>query len=375
MNSLANTAVADGSTQLHVNATATDTLLVGLDLGTNTSALLASARNETEANVRELVPTVVGYAAEGILDGVIPGNATMLFGHDALRRKMYLNLVRPLKGGVIENLESARHFARFLRSRINVSTETEIRAVIGVPAKADPAARESLRQTFTGLFDKVLFVPEPFLAALGFRDESRLGDAEYVDPVRNSLFIDIGAGSTDVCLVQGYYPSAEDQLSTTFAGDAIDSLIHTAVLEKFPDCGITVAKVRELKERFSFVMSPETQVQVDLVVAGKNRRIDITEQVGAGCDALLKHIVGLAKQQIAKADPDSVPELLQNIILTGGGSLVRGLGVALQTLLLEEGYENPKVSVIGAGYKEQVAKGALKAARQAKDRQWQTILR
>lgn len=371
MNTLATPAVQDGSLQ----STATDTLLVGLDLGTNTSALLAGSRHETEASVRELIPTVVGYASEGILDGVIPGNATMLFGHDAIRRKMYLNLVRPLKGGVIENLESARHFARFLRSRINASSETEIRAVVGLPAKAESSARESVRQTFTGIFDKVLFVPEPFLAALGFRDESRLGEADYVDPVRNSLFVDIGAGSTDVCLVQGYYPSAEDQLSTTFAGDAIDQMIHTAILEKYPDCGITLAKVRELKERHSYVMGAESQVQVDLVVAGKNRRIDVTQEVGAGCDALLKHILGLTKQIIGKADPESVPELLQNIILTGGGSLVRGLAVALQTLLLEEGYENPKVSVVGPAYKEQVAKGALKAARQAKDRQWQTILR
>ena len=34
--------------------------------------------------------------------------------------------------------------------------------------------------------------------------------------------IDIGAGSTDVCLIQGYYPSAEDQISFPFAGDAVD---------------------------------------------------------------------------------------------------------------------------------------------------------
>ena len=101
----------------------------------------------------------------------------------------------------------------------------------------------------------------------------------------------------------------------------------------------------------------------------------VTEQLAAGCEALLKHILDLSRTLIARADPDAVPELLQNIVLTGGGSLVRGLGVALQTQLIEDGYENPKVSVIGPNYKEQVARGALKAARQAKDRQWQTILR
>lgn len=355
--------------------TAKETLLVGLDLGTNTSALLAGSPKSSDISIRETIPSIVGYAKDGILDGVLPGNATMLFGHDALKRKLYLNLVRPLKGGNIADLTSARHFARHLRSRLTVNGNTEIRAVIGVPAKADPAAREALRQAFTGVFDKVLFIPEPFLAALGMRDESRLGDADYADPVRNALFIDIGGGSTDLCLMRGYYPLPEDQVSSTFAGDAIDQHISTSILQMYPDCQISLHKVCETKERHSFVMSPETQVTIDLVVAGRTRQFDVAEQVGAGCDALLKHILDLARSLIARADPDAVPELLQNIVLTGGGSLIRGLGVALQTLLIEDGYENPKVSVMGPNYKEQVARGALKAAHQAKDRQWQTILR
>jgi len=355
--------------------TASDTLLVGLDFGTNTSGLLASSSKSNDISIREIIPSIVGYAKDGILDGVLPGNASVLFGNEALKRKLYVNLGRPLKGGTIADLDSARHFARHLRSRLSISPNTEIRAVIGVPAKADPAAREALRQAVTGVFDKVLFIPEPFLAALGLRDESRLGDADYADPVRNSLFIDIGGGSTDLCLMRGYYPQPEDQVSTTFAGDAIDQMVHNAILQTYPDCQISLHKVCEIKERHSFVMSPETQVVVDLVVAGRTRQFDVTEQLAAGCEALLKHILDLSRSLIARADPDAVPELLQNIVLTGGGSLVRGLGVALQTQLIEDGYENPKVSVIGPNYKEQVARGALKAARQAKDRQWQTILR
>lgn len=370
MKSSNNAVLEDTSVQ-----TTTETLLVGLDLGTNTSALLASSAKSSDIHVREVIPSVVGYAKDGILDGVLPGNANVLFGHEALKRKLYLNLVRPLKGGTIADLDSARHFARHLRSRLSLSPNAELRAVIGVPAKADPSAREALRQAFTGVFDKVLFIPEPFLAALGMRDESRLGQPDYADPVRNSLFIDIGGGSTDLCLMRGYYPQAEDQISTTFAGDAIDQMVHNAILQTYPDCQISLHKVCEIKERHSFVMSPETQVVVDLVVAGRTRQFDITEQLAAGCEALLKHILDLSRTLIARADPDAVPELLQNIVLTGGGSLVRGLGVALQTQLIEDGYENPKVSVIGPNYKEQVARGALKAARQAKDRQWQTILR
>jgi rod shape-determining protein MreB len=67
-------------------------------------------------------------------------------------------------------------------------------------------------------------------------------------------------------------------------------------------------------------------------------------------------------------------ELLQNIIVTGGGSLIKGFGAALQTKLQNEGFANPRFKVLGENYKDYVAKGAFKAARQAKDRQWQTLL-
>ena len=55
------------------------------------------------------------------------------------------------------------------------------------------------------------------------RDENRLQDPEYTDPVSNS-FVDIGAGTTDFCIVQGYFPKQEDLLSIPFAGNEVDVL-------------------------------------------------------------------------------------------------------------------------------------------------------
>ena len=43
-------------------------------------------------------------------------------------------------------------------------------------------------------------------------------------------------------------------------------------------------------------------------------------------------------------------------------------------MLLEEGYENPRVHVAGEHYKEYVALGGLRAARQAKETQWQQVI-
>ena len=79
-----------------------------------------------------------------------------------------------------------------------------------IPSKARSAAsfksalaKADLKEAALLAFDGILLIPEPFLAALGMRDEGKLNDPDYKDPVSNSLFIDIGAGTTDFCIVQG----------------------------------------------------------------------------------------------------------------------------------------------------------------------------
>lgn len=355
--------------------TSTETLLVGLDWGTNTSCLMAASRGATEVSTKELIPTVVGYANEDVLEGVLPGEAKVLFGRMAIKHKNNLRLVRPLSGGVIRDGEAARLFAAHLRQLLKTE-QRDIRAVIGMPASSDLVSRENARFAVLGFFQKVLFIPEPFLAALGVRNEARLADPDYKDPVLNSIYIDVGAGSTDVCLVQGHYPTVDDQLSVAFAGDAVDQIILDRVLAQYPESGLTINRVREIKENHSWVLAEDGQTPAiaTVMVGGKTRKIDVTTQVGAGCETLLQKTFEMTRELISRADPDTVSELLRNVIVTGGGSLIKGFGVALQAKLIEEGFESPQVRVLGDNYKDYVAQGALKVARMARDNQWQTLL-
>lgn len=363
--------------ELPVNGKVTDrsVLFLGFDWGTNKTCLKGGYPGAASMALETTIPTVVGYAKEGIVDGLLPENATVLFGEDALRHRLHLNLVQPMVDGVVKDRAVARDFVKHLRTRMDVPAGTEIRTVIGVPANADQTARDSVRECVAGIIDRVLLVPEPFLAALGFRDETRLSDPNYVDPVRNSLFIDIGGGTTDVCLVQGYYPTAEDQISLPFAGDKVDALFYAAVRKTYPDCELSSIRVRELKEQYSFVGKVATPVIASVMVAGKPRKIDITEQLGTACQELLRITFETAKQLIARASSDGVGELLKNIVVTGGGSRIRGFDVELQRLLTEEGYEGSCVRLAGDRYKEFVAIGALKAARQARENQWQQVIK
>ncbi len=349
-------------------------ILVGFDLGTNASCILAGPAESKDITVSKVIPSVIGYAREGLLEGIIANNATMLIGDEALNHRLQLKLTAPLEDGIIAHPAEARDFIRRVRTVIDPTNTAEIRAVIGVPANAGQPAREDIRTCASGVFDRVLLIPEPFLAALGFRDDSRLGQPNYVDPVTNSLFIDIGGGTSDLCLIQGYFPTAADQVSLAFAGDAVDKLIEDDLQRTYPNNGLSRASVRQIKEEHSYVGPIRKPIDVKVLIGGKNHTLELGETIGRACNRLMEKIYPALTTLISRASSDSVAQLLQNIVVTGGGSRIRGFDTVLQEKLAADGFESPKVKLAGPEYKRFVAVGALKAARSAREDQWQHLL-
>ncbi len=349
-------------------------LLLGLDLGTNKSCVLAGPANSSDITVSKIVPSVVGYVKDGIVDGIIAGNARILYGEDALRQRLHVELVAPLDEGVIARPEAARDFMQHIRSLADPSGRADIRAVVGVPANAGEPSREKIRKSAQGIFSRILLIPEPFLAALGFRDDSRVKQPGYVDPVVNSLFIDIGGGTSDLCLVQGYFPTRDDQISIPFAGDAIDDIIFEDLNRIYPNNGLSRLSVREIKETNSYVGSSRKPLDVKVVIGGKGRTLELGDAIGNACNVLIDRIYPALTTLIGSASSDSVVTLLQNIIITGGGSQIRGIDTVLQKRLTDDGYESPKVRLAGQDFQRYVALGALKAARAARENQWQVLL-
>lgn len=349
-------------------------ILVGFDLGTNASCILAGPAEGKDITVSKVIPTIVGYAREGLVDGIVANNATTLIGEEALTHRLQMKMIAPLEDGIIAHAEPARDFIRRVRAVIDPTNAAEIRAVIGVPANAGQPAREDIRNCAAGVFDRVLLIPEPFLAALGFRDDSRLGQPNYVDPVTNSLFIDIGGGTSDLCLIQGYFPTADDQISLAFAGDAVDKLIEDDLQRTYPNNGLSRASVRQIKEEHSYVGPIRKPIDVKVLIGGKNHTLELGETIGRACNRLMEKIYPALTTLISRASSDSVAQLLQNIVVTGGGSRIRGFDTVLQEKLTADGFESPKVKLAGPEYKRFVAVGALKAARSAREDQWQHLL-
>jgi len=346
-------------------------VLIGLDLGTLNSYILSQLNDENPHQSEGiLIPSVVGYPEEGILAGILPGNTMMLHGDEAIANELHLRLVNPLNDGVIQDVDAANSFLCYLRDKIDPGRKHSVHCVVGLPAGADAEAKENLQKAAKGAFEGILFIPEPFLAALGMRDESKLQDPDYKDPVSNSLFVDIGAGTTDFCIVQGYFPKPEDLLSIPYAGNEVDVSLDKAIREAYPEVDIPLSMVRKFKETYSYVGEIEAGARVKVPVEGKPRKIEIGKQVGESCNQLLLEVFSSIKEIIAVASPQSVFAMLQNIILTGGGSRIRNIDQELQRMLIDDGYEDPEVRLSSRELKPFVAIGALKVAKAAREDQW-----
>jgi rod shape-determining protein MreB len=142
----------------------------------------------------------------------------------------------------------------------------------------------------------------------------------------------------------------------------------------YPNNGLSRATIRQIKEEHSYVGAIRKPIDVKVLIGGKNHTLELGEVIGRACNRLIEKIYPALTTLIARAPSDSVAELLENIVITGGGSRIRGIDTVLQEKLAADGYAAPKVRLAGQDFKRFVAVGALKAARAAREDQWQHLL-
>ena len=299
-----------------------DVLHVGIDLGTSRSAITASN------GAHHVVESYVGWPLDMVARKVV--KKPILFGAEALENRPMLDLHRPLERGLIKQGsakdEEAVH--ELLKHLIGLAGRKEgqaVQAVVGVPAEALRVSRQHLRAAVKGIADALLIVSEPFAVAYG------------MDALLHTMIIDIGAGTTDFCVMNGRYPTDDDQRTLTHAGDSIDEQLMTLVKTKNPDGRISIHMVREWKEKHSFVGSPPGPVVVRFPVKGKLADVDITAEMKKACESIVGPIAETMLDLLSKVEPEYQERVQRNIVLAGGGSQLPGLATALEKSLAELG--------------------------------------
>jgi len=335
---------------------ANDALCVGIDLGTSRSSISASNGE------RHVVESYVGWPVDMVARKLV--GKQVLVGRDALDHRAMLDLRRPLERGVIREgsekdgdavLELLHHLMTLVGLKRTSDSRPRVRAVVGVPAEAFRGNKQRLRSAMDGLADSVMLVSEPFAVAYG------------LEALLHAMIIDIGAGTTDFCIMQGRYPAEEDQRTLPAAGDAIDEQLATIIRERHPDAQFSMHMIREWKERWSFVGEPRQRAVVAAPVKGKATDLDITDEMRAACESIVPPICETMVDLLARVEPEYQDKVRGNVILAGGSSLIPGLAGALEGALLELGGGRTSVvkDPIFAG-----SDGGLAIARDATDSDW-----
>src|SRR2546425_13182317 len=290
-----------------------DVLHVGIDLGTSHSAVSASN------GARHVVDSYVGWPLDMVARKVLKKAA--LIGRDPLDNRTMLDLRRPLERGLIKegsqkDAAAVHELLRHLLALVGVTPDdperSQVRAVVGVPAEALRVSKQHVRQAMQGIADRLMIVSEPFAVAYG------------LETLLHTLIIDIGAGTTDFCVMNGRYPTDEDQRTLELAGDAVDSRLVALLRECHPNAQFSIHMVREWKEQWSFVGAPASRAMVTVPVAGKPTQLDITDEIRAVCESLVPPGSETMLELVSRVEPEYQVKVRHHITLAGGGSQIFG---------------------------------------------------
>ncbi|MBI3725686.1 rod shape-determining protein [bacterium] len=354
-------------TDLPKKADAKGVLYVGIDLGTSRTSVAASN------GVRETVYSFVGYPKDVVAKKLLKKDA--LFGKEAVEKRLSLDLYRPFEKGIIKfsneetssvtpeqaqkQMQAAKDLVRHALGIVKSRKDELIYGVIGSPARASIKNKEQILEAARGMLDAGMICSEPFAVGYG------------LDLLEDTLVIDIGAGTVDLCRMHGTLPAEEDQITLTTAGDWLDQQLYTLFKRKAPKADFTIHQVKDIKEKYAFVTDSAEPVRVELIQNGLPTVFDLTEEIREGCRKIVPPIVQAIHQLVSTFDPDFQKKLRDNVLLGGGGSQMIGLGRVLEEAMRK---------MLGSGRVTQVeeptyagANGALKMAHDMPEEYWKRL--
>ncbi len=338
-------------------------LYLGVDLGTSRTSIAASNGQ------RVTISSHVGYPKDVVARKLL--GKDILFGDEALQHRLSCRFYRPLASGVLKatsntqtndvegNMKAAADLIREIIRLAKPRSDELVYAVIGVPAEAAIHHKDAIIKAARESVDSVMLCSEPFSVAYG------------LDMLDDVLVIDIGAGTTDLCRMHGTMPEESDQLTNTYAGDYVDNRLAEAIQKRYPQAQFTTQMIKEIKEKHSNISDSMPPVFVELPVNGKPTTFDVTDEIRNSCRSIVPHMVDGLARLIGTFDPEFQQRLKNRVLLAGGGSMIKGLDLAIENEMKER---------LGAGKVYRIeepvyggSNGALKIAHDMPAEYWEKL--
>lgn len=289
---------------------------VGIDLGTATTPVLVRGKGIV---LRE--PTYVARDMETGAIIAVGSEAKAMEG----RTPPQIEVIRPVRDGVIADFEIAEKMLGFFLRKIKVGGLFNPRVIIGVPTDCtDVEWRAVTEAALAAGARRVYIIEQPLAGAIGA--------GLPVVQAKGSLIIDIGGGTSEVAVTS--MGSIVNAATSRVAGDEMDDAILNYMRKEY-NLLIGIRTAEEMK--ISIGSAKKNNVPSLATVKGRDLTSGLprTLEINSNelCDALsevVQNMVDLLKQTLESTPPELVSDIFESgVVLTGGGSLLRGLDQVL----------------------------------------------
>lgn len=256
-------------------------------------------------------------------DGNAPGLIAAGMGAQAMvdRTTGNLEVKRPLRRGVLQDIDSARELLRYAVPKALGRKRTgPVRAVIGVPADATMAERSALLTAARDAgIGSARLIAEPFAAAIGA--------GLPVSAATGTMLVECGAGTTEVAVLSlgGICLTRSVRIGGASLDQAIADALHFR--HKFLIGDTTAERVKQ-----EYVRLREAATKAAGTIAVKGR--SLTSGMPTTIDVTLKELDTVVERHVTEIVEvvldvlnGTPPELSQDIhdngiVLTGGSAVV-----------------------------------------------------
>jgi rod shape-determining protein MreB and related proteins len=343
---------------------------VGIDLGT----MYTTAAGGNGA--RLCLPSEVGFPKDVVAKHLI--GQDFVLGSDIALHRPSLDVIRPFEKNSLKyaigekelrsfqgeeaplNRQAACSIVRHAVDSLELPDPSAARCIVGVPAAASQYSQLLILELVESVAQYAAVVSEPFAVAYGIGEEAK-----------NTVIVDIGAGTVDFCYYYGALPKPGDQSTLGIGGDHVDEELRSLIHQEFPTAKVSILLARKLKERFGSVGSTARAAVAELPTrTGEAQEYDLTNIIRDVCLQFASKVTNSLLQHLSAIECDDFVITNTNILLAGGGSQLVGLDEYIEKALSLSG--RCEVSRVNdnrfAG-----SMGALKLARELPADGWEVL--
>ena len=238
-----------------------------------------------------------------------------------------IKAIKPMKDGVIADFELTEIMLNMFLQKIKAKKMfSKPRILICCPTNITPVEKNAIIEAAerTGA-RKVYIAEEPRVAAIG-------AGMDITKPSA-SMILDIGGGTTDIAVLSLNGIASSSSIKT--AGNDMDQEIIKYIREKYKLL-IGEKTAEEIKINFADIYKPDKKKKYEVrgrnLLTGLPSTIEIAQdEVKEALEENIKKIIKSTKQVLEQTSPELSADIVdKGVIITGGGSMLKGLAEVLE---------------------------------------------